>query len=340
MIQTVAAAMIWLLVVCLLLGFRRRRDHSVLTAAITIAVALTLNIDQVYLGFDAVLGGRNFVDLLSNISMVVGIYFLSTAIIRAAKPDETVERRDTAGLVLLATVIVCLAASFSAVVTEGSSTRFMVDYGGQWPAALYSSIQFVYIGYVVSVAGVTCFRFRGDMLRPYFRMAFTSIGVGCSFAVLLVLLVLAMDVLHLHGRLDAMRAISPIYDAAVVAAMTFLCVGLAIPPVARRILRRNQSATEAELVSDLTKIWENTTKKRQNVRLVRDTEMISHQDHAQRLHRMLVEVQDALLVEPGLGSSLDIHDLNVLNAAENYLAGPIVRQVAVRRRKGSRRYDG
>ncbi|WP_416416460.1 hypothetical protein [Paenarthrobacter aromaticivorans] len=333
MIQVVAAVLIWLLVVCLLPGLRRRRDYSVLTAAITISVALTLNIDQVYGVIDSVLGGRNYVDLLANVSMVVGIYFLSRAIIRAATPEEAVEKGDRVGIILLAAVIVGLAASFSAVVTQGSSTRFMVDYGDQWSAALYSSIQFGYIGYVVSVTGVTCFRFRGDMLRPYFRTAFTCIGVGCSFAVLLVSLVLVMDILHLLGRLDAMRAVSPIYDAAVVAAMAFLCVGLAIPPLARRVLRHRDSVTEEELVSGLTKIWEKTTKQRQDVRLVRDTEMISQVDRAQRLHRMLVEVQDALLVEPGLGSSLDIHDLNVLNAAENYLAGPFVRQVPVRRRK-------
>ncbi|XAS74079.1 hypothetical protein VUN82_09720 [Micrococcaceae bacterium Sec5.1] len=333
MIQVVAAVLIWLLVVCLLPGLRRRRDYSVLTAAITISVALTLNIDQVYGVIDSVLGGRNYVDLLANVSMVVGIYFLSRAIIRAATPEEAVEKGDRVGIILLAAVIVGLAASFSAIVTQGSSTRFMVDYGDQWSAALYSSIQFGYIGYVVSVTGVTCFRFRGDMLRPYFRTAFTCIGVGCSFAVLLVSLVLVMDILHLLGRLDAMRAVSPIYDAAVVAAMAFLCVGLAIPPLARRVLRHRDSVTEEELVSGLTKIWEKTTKQRQDVRLVRDTEMISQVDRAQRLHRMLVEVQDALLVEPGLGSSLDIHDLNVLNAAENYLAGPFVRQVPVRRRK-------
>ncbi|MGO4145753.1 MAB_1171c family putative transporter [Paenarthrobacter sp. YAF11_1] len=340
MIQIVAAALIWLLVVCLLPGMRRRRDHSVLTAAITISVALTLNIESVYKGIDSLAGGRNFVDLLANVSMVVGIYFLSRAIIRAANPDDTVVKRDNAGIILLAVVIVGLAASFSAIVTQGSSTRFMVDYGDQWSAALYSSIQFVYIGYVVSVTGVTCFRFRGDMLRPYFRTAFTCIGVGCVFAVLLVILVLVMDILHLQGRLDAMRSVSPFYDAAVVAAMTFLCIGLAIPPVARRVLRHRESVTEDELVGSLTKIWEKTTKKRQDVRLVRDTEMSSQQDRAQRLHRMLVEVQDALLVEPGLGGSLDIHDLNVMNAAENYLAGPFVRKVPVRRRRGSGRYDG
>lgn len=336
MIQIVAAALIWLLVICLLPGIRLRRDHNVIKAAITISVALTLNIDQVYLGIDSVLGGRNFVDLLANVSMVVGIYFLSRAIIRAATPDETLEKRDTPGLILLSVVIVGLAASFSAIVTLGSSTRFMVDYGDQWSAAVYSSVQFIYIGYVVSVTGVTCFRFRGDMSRPYFRTAFTCIGVGCSLAVLLVLLVLVMDVLHLQGRLDAMRAVSPIYDAAVIAAMAFLCVGLAIPPVARRVLRRKESVTEEELVSGLSKIWEKTTKKRQDVRLVRDTEVTSQQDQAQKLHRMLVEVQDALLVEPGMGSSLDIQDLNVLNAVESYLAGPLARQAPVRRRKGER----
>ncbi|WP_454810368.1 hypothetical protein [Paenarthrobacter nitroguajacolicus] len=340
MIQIVAAVLIWLLVICLLPGIRVRRDHSVLTAAITISVALTLNIDQVYVGLDSLLGGRNFVDLAANVSMVIGIYFLSRAIIRAATPDETVEIRDRAGLILLAVVIMGLAGSFSAIVTQGSSTRFMVDFGDQWSAAFYSSIQFLYIGYVVSVTGVTCFRFRGDMLRPYFRASFTLIGVGCALAVLLVVLVLVMDVLHLQGRLDAMRSVSPFYDAAVVAAMTFLCIGLAIPPVARRVLRHRESVTEDELVSGLTKIWEKTTKKRQDVRLVRDTELNSQQDRAQRLHRMLVEVQDALLVEPGLGGSLDIHDLNVLNSAENYLAGPFVRKVPVRRRRGSGRYDG
>lgn len=335
MIQIVAAVLIWLLVVCLLPGTWRRRDHSVLTAAITISVALTLNIDQVYLGVDSALGGRNFVDLVANVSMVAGIYFLSRAIIRAATPDEKVETRDTAGMIILAVVITGLAASFSSIGTQGSSTRFMVDFGDQWPAALYSSIQFVYIGYVVSVTGATCFRFHGDMMRPYFRTAFTCIGIGCTFAVLLVLLVLVMNILHLQGHLNAMRAVSPIYDAAVLAAMFFLCLGLAIPPVARRVLRHGESVIEEELISGLTKIWDKTTKKRQDVRLAQDTKMISQQDRAIRLHRMLVEVQDALLVEPGLGSSLDIHDLNVLNAAENYLAGPFVRP-PVRRRKGER----
>ncbi|WP_394525406.1 MAB_1171c family putative transporter [Paenarthrobacter nicotinovorans] len=340
MIQIAAAVLMWLLVLCLLPGVRRRRDHSVLTAAVTISVAMTLNIDQVYSLVDAALGGRNYVDLLANVSMVVGIYFLSRAIIRAATPDEARERRDTFGAVLLGVVTVGLAFTFSLIATQSSSTRFMLDYGGQVPAALYSAIQFVYIGYVVSVTGVTCVRFRSEMSRPYYRVAFTFIGIGCAIAVLLASLVLVMDILHLQVRLDAMRAISPAYDALVVAAMAFLCVGLAIPPVARRVLRHRESVTEDELVRGLRVVWDKTAGKRQDVRLQLSTESQSQQDQARRLHRMLVEVQDALLVEPGLATSLDIHELRVLSAAENYLAGPIEHRTSVRRVRGSKGHDG
>ncbi|MFF1830679.1 MAB_1171c family putative transporter [Paenarthrobacter sp. NPDC058040] len=340
MIQVAAAVLIWLLVLCLLPGVRRRRDHSVLTAAVTISVAMTLNIDQVYTSVDAALGGRNFVDLLANVSMVVGIYFLSRAIIRAATPDGTAERRDRFGVILLGVVVLGLAVTFSLIATQSSSTRFMLDYGGQVPAALYSAIQFVYIGYVVSVTGATCFRFRSDMSRPYYRIAFTSIGIGCAIAVLLVSIVLAMDILHLQGRLDAMRAISPAYDASVVAAMFFLCVGLAIPPVARRVLRRRESVTEDELARGLRVVWDKTAGRRQDVRLQLSIESQSQQDQARRLHRMLVEVQDALLVDPGLASSLDLGELRVLSAAENYLAGPIEHRTTVRKVRGSKGYDG
>lgn len=335
MIQVAAAVVMWLLVISLLPG-TRRRDHSVLTAAITIAVAMTLNIDPVYTGLDTAFAGRNYIDLLANISMVVGIYFLSKAIIRAATPEDDGERRDTVGAVALGVVILGLAASFGFISTRGTSTRFMLDFGDQFPAAFYSAIQFVYIGYVVSVTGATCFRFRPGMSRPYYRVAFTLIGIGCALALLLVTLVLVMDALHLQGQIDAMHAISPAYDFTVIAAIAFLCAGLAIPPVARRILHRKEAATENELVHGLSGVWEKTAGTQKDVRLQQDVESLVQKDPARRLHRMLVEVQDALLVDPGLASSLDIRELRVLSAAENYLAGPIDRGTKARKGRGER----
>jgi hypothetical protein len=322
-IQLLAASLIWGLVLCLLPGIRRRADHSILVAAVTIATALTLNIDPVYLAGDALLGRRNVLDLLANILMVVGIYFLSRAILRAADPGEIPVRQDHFGLAVLGLVIVGLIAGFANVAAPYSSTSFMKDFGDQWTAAVYSAVQFGYIGVVVALTGYTCFRFRGGMSRPYFRLAFTLIGIGCSLAVVLVLAVLGMDILHVQGDLEGMTALSNVYDWAVVGAMAFLCAGLALPPMARRISRRRESKTEATLIRRLAEVWEKTTDPRQEVRLVSPAKTVDRRDSERwRLHRMLVEVQDALLLDPELSRVLDEHDLQLLNRVERYLAAP------------------
>lgn len=321
MIETIAAAIIWGLVLCLLPGVRRRSDHSIVVAAVTIASALTLNIDPVYVACDAVLGGRNVLDLGANMLMVVGIYFLSRAILRAADPSESPAMPDSFGLTVLGLVVVGLIMSFSLIDAHRTSTSFMLDYGGQWTAAIYSAVQFVYIGVVVSMTGYTCFRFRGDMTRPYFRFAFTLIGVGCALAVVLVLAVLGMDIFHLVGDLDSMRALSVVYDGAVIGAMTFLCAGLALPPVARRVARRSDAKTESVLVNGLTEVWEKTTGQRTEVRLDSGVNNADQRNSARwRLHRMLVETQDALLVDPPLGRLLSNRDVQVLARVEEYLA--------------------
>ncbi|GAA1786484.1 hypothetical protein GCM10009712_37320 [Pseudarthrobacter sulfonivorans] len=320
MIQDIAAAVIWCLALCLLPDLKRRKDKSILVAALTIATALTLNIDRIYVAGDRVLGSRNFLDLIANIFMVVGIYFLSRAILRAADVSETADAHNRVGLSALGVVVGALIVSFSLVDAPRTSTSFMRDFGSQWPAAAYSGVQFLYIGVVVATTGITCFRFRSVMARPYFRVAFVFIGVGCALAVVMVLTVLGMDVLHLMGDLEAMTRLSYVYDAAVVGAMVFLCVGLALPPVARRLERRADARSAAILVERLAGLWERSTSRRSEIRLdLAQTAIDRHDAPRRRLHRMLVEIQDALFVDPHLAQSLSQNDLDVLREAEQHL---------------------
>ncbi|MET3718935.1 hypothetical protein [Arthrobacter sp. UYEF21] len=327
MIQDIAAAVIWCLALCLLPDIKRRKDQSILAAAITIATALTLNVDRIYIAGDQLLGNRNLLDLVANIFMVIGIYFLSRAILRAADVSETVDIHNRVGQSVLGIVVVALIVSFSLVDAPRTSTSFMRDYGSQWPAAVYSGVQFLYIGAVVAITGFTCFRFRGEMAKPYFRVAFVFIGLGCALAVVLVLAVLGMDVLHLMGELEAMSRLSYVYDAAEVGAMVFLCVGLALPPVARRLERRSDARAAAVLVEQLSEPWDRITSERSELRLNLTQTAIDRRDAPKRrLHRMLVEIQDALFVDPHLAQLLSQNDLDVLRKAEEYLgarlAGP------------------
>ncbi|MDR6508444.1 hypothetical protein [Arthrobacter oryzae] len=177
------------------------------------------------------------------------------------------DNHNRAGLSVLGIVVVALIVSFGMVDAPRTSTSFMRDFGSQWPAAVYSSVQFLYIGAVVAITGFTCFRFRGEMAKPYFRVAFVFIGLGCALAVVLVLAVLGMDVLHLMGELEAMRRLSYVYDAAEVGAMVFLCVGLALPPVARRLERRSDARAAAVLVERLAGPWDRITSERSEIRL-------------------------------------------------------------------------
>ena len=320
MIQDISAAVIWCLALCLLPDLKRRKDQSILVAAVTIATALTLNVDRIYIAGDQLLGNRNLLDLIANIFMVVGIYFLSRAILRAADVSETVDIHNRAGLSVLGIVVVALIVSFGLVDAPRTSSSFMRDFGNQWPAAVYSSVQFLYIGAVVAITGFTCFRFRGEMTRPYFRVAFVFIGLGCALAVVLVLAVLGMDVLHLMGELEAMTHLSYVYDAAEVGAMVFLCVGLALPPVASRLERRSDARAATVLVERLSGPWDRITSERSEVRLsVAQTAIDSHDAPKRRLHRMLVEIQDALFVDPNLAQLLSQNDLDALREAEQHL---------------------
>ncbi|KRE72741.1 hypothetical protein [Arthrobacter sp. Soil762] len=320
MIQVLSAAVIWALVLCLLNGIKHRKDHSILVAAVTIAAALTLNIDGIYLAGDRLLGSRNVLDLCSSTLMVVGIYYLSRAIIRAADLNDTDGHHQSGGLWALGLVVVALTVSFSFIESPQTSTAFMVDYGDQWAAAAYSSIQFLYIGVVVSVTGFTCFKFRSEMAKRYFRVAFTFIGIGCSLALVLVVDVLTMDILHLGGQIKAMKQLSLVFDVAQVGAMVFLCLGLALPPVARRLERSTDSRTTAYFVDRLTEPWSRLTATRSQGRLTVSESVFDSQEALKyRLHRMLVEIQDALFLDPDLAELLDARDIQVLGKAEEHL---------------------
>ena len=48
MIQTLVATLMWALVASLLIFRRKRTDRSVTYAALTIAIAMTLNVDGIY----------------------------------------------------------------------------------------------------------------------------------------------------------------------------------------------------------------------------------------------------------------------------------------------------
>ena len=321
--QLIVALALWGLVGALALGTRRRSDQSILYAAVMIAVSLTLNIDAVYFAADGLLGGRNYADLAANLLLLLGVYFLSRAILRASSPNRAhaTARPFRIGAIVTASLMVTTFVLIDAPTTSGT---FMKDFGNQPAAAAYSLIQFTYLGIVVALTGTICLRFAGRMSTRARRLGFRIVGAGCGVAVLTVLSVVGMDLAHVFGAMSLLALFAGAYNVLNMAAILLLCFGLSLPPilgwVSNRVSRRKLHA----VLPDLTRIWIQVSA--QHVELGDESHPHASgsvsRDVDTVVHRTLVEIRDALLLDPRARDRLTDEDFALLTATEIRIGAP------------------
>ncbi len=309
MMQVVVSAFMWLLTVVLIVTAPRRRSQKILIASALIACASTLNIDDLYLALDRLVGSRNVVTLIAELLLMTGIYFLSAAIIGAVRESD--ERQRFSSLIALTVTLVAITVSFVFIEMADSTTLFMVDYGDQLAAAIYSSVQYVYVIGVLGYTGAVVVGHLPAMASSGYKVGFGVVAVGCLAAVLLGLDVIAMNVVHVLGVEPLLAVLQAIYNPLYVAAMLFLCAGLAIVPLAGMARASSRRRRIVRLLSIVEDIWS---------RHVPEPSLpsVDGTDSEMRLHRMLVEIEDARL-SPMPSPPLSNAERAVLSEAERYL---------------------
>lgn len=318
------AGLMWGLVLVLSLRARRRLDNTMLIAAIVIAASMTTNVPSVYLWAASWLPWPNALDLVANGLLIVGVYYLSSAIRRGATA-ASMNRGGGASWTQAAAIstVVAMMGTFAFIDNPEPSTNFMLSYGNQPAAAAYSIVQYAYIFSVMLGTLTTCVRNVPHMMQSRFKTGFSLIGVGCSAAMLLCLSVVAMDLSNVLGATILMRGLGGIYDYLYLVTMAFLCVGLSIPPLSRAIsslqLRRKVLAVEPEV----RRIWNMTVAKNPSVSLVGTnlpgTPVVRKLGTAiatDGMHRMLVEIHDYLNIEDATTERLSSDDWRKLDEAE------------------------
>lgn len=149
MIQTLVATLMWALVARLLIFRRKRTDRSVTYAALTIAIAMTLNVDGIYSVVDPLLGGTNIATLIADALLMTGLFFLGRGVMKSGEYRPRLVRAAVSAPVLL-TALLAITASFLFIDRGTTTTRFMSDLGAQPAAAIYSIINFSYGALVIA----------------------------------------------------------------------------------------------------------------------------------------------------------------------------------------------
>jgi hypothetical protein len=308
-------ALMWLLVASLLILRRGRAERTITYAALTVAIAMTLSTDWVYRVLDSLAGGANLVTLVADLALMAGVFFLGRGVLKASEHQPWAVRLAL-GQFTLITALVCAVVVFILIDRGGTTTSFMLDLGEQPAAAAYSMINFVYYGIVLTaMAALAVRRFRisaGAQLLPP-----AALLVGCVFGVLLSIVVVTMDLAHVVGDLDLMRAVSVTYGPLFLLTFFFLCLGFAGQPAARTLQARSRERKTRMLVIELGPIWAEATRLRPGIS--QNEDVAFHADEPETLlHRQVVEIRDAM-IDTRVSFDLSDQGRELVKRAERHL---------------------
>jgi len=318
MTALVVSIFLWVLVLCLLIFRRRHADRSITYAAITIAFSMTLNIDPVYESADRLLGGTNLADLLSNIALIFGIFFLGRGVTKASN-HRSAAVRVALGPVPLSIALALVVVAFALIDRAETSTTFMLDFGAQPAAAIYSIVQYLYCGMVVAGMGLASHR-QARESQGLLQGATVALTVGAAFGVLLCVTVLSMDLAHVAGALALLSSLGVVYELLYILTFGFFCYGLASQSVILWLRRMHRERRTRSFLRKLTPIWEEATRVRPGVDLNRPSSDGPDADET-RLHRQVVEIRDAM-IDPRIDFPLHETARQLIDAAEAHLLTP------------------
>lgn len=316
MTQTLVAALMWVLVASLLIVRRKRADRSITYASITIAIAMTLNVDAVYAAIDPVLGGTNIATLIADALLMIGLFFLGRGVMRTGEYRPQLVRAVVSRPTLLAS-LAAITIAFSFIDRGTTTTRFMADLGNQPATAIYSIINFTYGGIVIATMMVLAAR-QYRSTHGIQRLPAALLTIGSAFGVLLCLAVIVMDIAHVTGQLTLLRAVQPTYSPLSLMTFLFLCAGFTAQPAIRRGRHYARRRRTVALSAEIEPLWERATRERPGLSHV---EPLAASDEPEaRLHRRIVEIRDAI-IDGRVEFTITHDERALLQAAEQHLLG-------------------
>lgn len=250
----VIAAAVWAAVLGLVvIRGHGAADRSTIYAALAIGVGVALNITPLYVLVDGWLGHRNLGDLIANASIILGVSSIARGVVTAA--DGTLPFVRIILWRWMAWIAISLSVlAFSMIDMHGTSAQFMIDYGDQLAAAVYSGVQHTYFGLVTASLAVICARQiarTGGLVRFSAGVMMTG-GVVQAFSCANVLF---MNTVHVLGNERLLSVGQWVYDIANSAGYVLLSAGFVLLPAARFFSERRLRGRAGSLARELEPAW-------------------------------------------------------------------------------------
>lgn len=289
MASIIIAILMWSLVLVLVVFRRGKGENNVRLTALAIASSMTLSVDELYVIADGWFGANDVLHPISAAALMIGLFFLARGVARAGDLDHGIMRVLLSVPVLLSAIAVTVVAFFLVERTGGTSTTFMVDYGDQLAAGVYSGAQFLYLLGVLSSLLIIAVR---ELRSEHKRIASVAwlLAIGSVFGILLSVDVILMDVANVAGWSGFLAAMQAPYGVLQVATFLFLCSGLGLAPIVRWVRESRWKRRTTLQLERIHPLWTTATAARPSI-----SAGIESVSPADVLHRRVVEIHDAAL---------------------------------------------
>jgi hypothetical protein len=321
MMHLMMAGALFLLAAARVPALRRHGSDTVFMAAVFAGMSGLLGNVPVYFFVDGLLGGINLAKLAMNSFMIIGLWYLRTAVVHAVSPDAGA--RSEWGRRLPVVITLALQTLFFALTGPTTSTNtWGTDYHHLLPAALFSMMMIAFIAWSCGEIAWACFKFVPRM-RKSFQAGFAMVGLGCIISVI-VMAALATDALTASfPQLSAVSDSSIPFHFLEMVAIVLVGVGLTIPAVTGRTARRQ---TEIRRQLTLAKVKPIRARVLENANMERMLRPDASASPGEQLHRMLVEIWDAELAAGPGNTALTAEERAYLLSVESSLDAEAARR--------------
>lgn len=297
------AACLWLLVIVRLAGLRFGWRPGIMPGMAAVAAGATLNIDQVYLSVDSLLGERNLLNLIVHLFMGAGMTELSRLLLKATGRSDDGGRHVRA-LVGIGVVLAVIQATLLLVSdTTGSATNFTDTFAFIPAVAAYQASFFAWIGVVLGYTGTACLSRDKTGESREFGIGLRIVIAGCAAGVGAV----AVKMLLIGLEFGGVQASFALYlGYRILIALTFLCfaAGFAVPSSARIMAAaqaRRRRAADLDALRPIVRRLKTTCEGTRALEAANVS--LDARTSKTQLYRWFILIGDVRVLEPGLLSA-------------------------------------